>query len=69
MPTPPSGTTKVTPSPGASQSQHLDVGRQAAAREPVGDDDLHPMNEPRTLASARPATAPDSTSRAISSAA
>ena len=34
-----------------------------------GDEDLHPMNEPRTPSPAGPATAPDSTSRAISSAA
>ena len=47
----------------------LDVVGQAAAREAVGDEDLHPMNEPRTESPAGPATAPASSSRSISSAA
>ena len=44
-----------------------DVVGQAAAGEILGDEDLHPMNEPRTESPAGPATAPSASSRSISS--
>ena len=47
----------------------LDIVGQAPARGVVVDEDLHPMNEPRTESPAGPATAPASSSRSISSAA